>query len=98
VTARGSTDPGQELEDTGGALVQLSVRLSPDLRRAVAEVAAARGRSVTAFVIEVLDEAVRVHRDPFAGLAADMVANLRAELGRALESGAYTEGSGLVRP
>lgn len=78
--------------------VQLSVRLSPGLRRDIAEVARARGQSVTGFVVEALGDAVRAERDPFAGLAADMVADLRSELARALESGAYAPGAGAAAP
>jgi hypothetical protein len=97
VTADVPLEEGVDAEEGAGRLVQLSVRLTPDLRRAVSEVAAERGSSVTAFVVEVLEDSVRTARDPFAGLAADMVANLRAELARALESGAYAEGSETVR-
>ena len=78
----------------GDGPVQLSVRLAPRLRREVAEIARARGQSVTGFVIEALEDAVRTAGDPFAGLAADMVADLRAELARALESGTYAPGPG----
>ena len=93
MTAHVAPDKGVDPDEAAGRLVQLSVRLAPDLRRAVADLAAEQGRSVTAFVVDVLEEAVRTERDPFVGLAADMVANLRAELARALESGAYVEGS-----
>jgi predicted transcriptional regulator len=69
--------------------VQLSVRLSPALRAAVTEAARRQGRSLTGFVVEALEEAVRLERDPFAALAAELAAGLRAELAHALESGAY---------
>lgn len=71
------------------APVQLSVRLSPRLRHDLAQIARRDNKSVTTFVTEALEEAVRVASDPFAGLAARMTADFRAELGRATESGAY---------
>lgn len=71
--------------------VQLSVRLPAEVRDAVAEAARHQGMSVTAFVVAALDDAVRRARDPFAGLAADLAADLRAELTVLVESGAYAE-------
>ena len=71
--------------------VQLSVRLPAEVREAVAEAAHHQGVSVTAFVVAALDDAVRRARDPFAGLAADLAADLRAELTVLVESGAYAE-------
>ncbi len=72
-----------------GEPVQLSVRISPRLRHEIAQAAKRRGRTVQAFVSESLDEAVRIAMDPVAGLAADLAANIRAELGKAVESGEY---------
>lgn len=46
---------------------------------------------MTSFVVESLEDAVQVATDPFAGLAARMTAEFRAELGRAIDSGAYAE-------
>jgi len=69
--------------------VQLSVRVNPGLRHDLAQVAKRRGQSVTAFVTEALEDAVRVARDPFAGIAAQMAADIRAEIGKAVESGEY---------
>ena len=83
---------GEEHEDP----VQLSVRLSPRLRHDVAEVARRRGVPITTFVTDVLEDAVRTERDPFAGLAADLAANLRAELAHALESGEYAKATAEV--
>lgn len=72
-----------------GEPVQLSVRISPRLRHEIAQAAKRRGQTVQAFVSESLDEAVRIAMDPVAGLAADLAANIRAELGKAVESGEY---------
>ena len=69
--------------------VQLSVRVSPGLRHDLAQVARRRKQSVNAFVTEALEDAVRVARDPFAGIAARMAADIRAEIGKAVESGEY---------
>lgn len=71
--------------------VQLSVRLPPRLRHDIAQVARRRDQSVTAFVIESLEEAVAAAQNPFNGLAARMTAEFRARLGRAVESGAYAD-------
>jgi hypothetical protein len=75
--------------DDDEPLVQLSVRLSPRLRHDVAQLAARQGTSVTAVVTDALEGAVRVGTDPFAALAARMTRELRTDLGRAVESGAY---------
>jgi predicted transcriptional regulator len=69
--------------------VQLSVRVDPGLRHDLAQVAKRRRQSVNAFVTEALEDAVRVARDPFAGIAARMAADIRAEIGKAVESGEY---------
>ena len=71
--------------------VQLSVRLPPRLRHDIAQVARRNGQTVTSFVVESLEDAVRVATDPLAGIAARMAAEFRAELGRAVDSGAYAE-------
>jgi hypothetical protein len=76
--------------------VQLSVRLSPRLRHEVAEVARQRGQSVTTFVTEALEDAVEVAVNPFAGLAATMTATFRANLAKAVESGAYADAAAEV--
>lgn len=75
--------------DPGGEEVQLSVRLPANLRAAVAQLAARREQSVTALVVELLEQAVQEANDPFAGLAADMVAHTRTLLREAVDSGAY---------
>lgn len=76
--------------------VQISFRVPPRLRHDLAQVAAQRRQSVTAFVTEALEEAVRLATDPFAGLAARMTAQFRAELGDAVDSGAYAEAAAEV--
>jgi hypothetical protein len=73
----------------GGEEVQLSVRLPASLRTSVAAVAAQRGQSVSGFVNELLERAVREESDPFAGLGADLAAHCRSVLAAAVESGAY---------
>jgi predicted DNA-binding protein len=77
--------------EDGGEPVQLSIRLSPRLRHDIAQVARRRGHTVTTFVTEALEDAVRVATDPFAGLAAKMTQEFRAELGKAIDSGAYAD-------
>ena len=77
--------------ELGGDEVQMSVRLPSGLRSAVAEVAARRGQSLTAFVIDTLERALREEADPFAGLAAEWARQARAVLAEAVDSGAYTE-------
>lgn len=76
--------------------VQLSVRLSPRLRHDVTQVARRRRQSVTSFVAEALEDAVRLDQDPFAAIAASMTARFRSQLGRAVESGAYAEAAAEV--
>jgi hypothetical protein len=78
-------------EDEDVEPVQISFRVPPRLRHDLAQVAAQRRQSVTAFVTDALEEAVRIATDPFAGLAARMTAQFRAELGDAVDSGAYAE-------
>jgi uncharacterized protein (DUF1778 family) len=82
--------------DDDDDLVQLSVRLPPRLRHDIAQVARRNGQTVTNFVVESLEEALRVATDPFAGIAARMTAEFRAELGRAVDSGAYAEAAAAV--
>jgi uncharacterized protein (DUF1778 family) len=76
--------------------VQLSVRLSPRLRHDITQVARRDGTTVTGFVVDALEQAVRTATDPFAGIAARMTAEFRAELGRAVDSGAYAEAAAEV--
>lgn len=80
----------------GGPRVQLSVRVSEELRSAVASVADARGLTVTAFVEGALQRAVVEASDSFAGLAAELGRNLRAELASAVEDGAYRQAAAEV--
>jgi small-conductance mechanosensitive channel len=79
-----------------GEEVQLSVRLPAGLRAAVAEVAARRKQSVTAFVTETLERAVQEAADPFAALAAELARQTRAVLAEAVDSRAYAEAAGQV--
>ena len=76
--------------------VQLSVRLPPRLRHDIAQVARRNGQTVTSFVVESLEDAIQVASDPFAGIAARMTAEFRAELGRAVDSGAYADAAAEV--
>ena len=78
------------------APVQISFRVHPRLRSDLAGAAERRGQSVTAFVVEALEAAVRVEQDPFAALAADLTNRFREQLGRAVESGAYAEAAAEV--
>ena len=80
----------------GGDPVQLSVRLSPRLRHDIAQVARRRRQSVTSFVTEALEDAVRLEQDPFAAIAASMTARFRSQMARAVESGAYAEAAAEV--
>jgi hypothetical protein len=84
------------VDEQGAAPVQISFRVSPRLREELAAAARNRRQSVTAFVTEVLEDAVRVERDPFAHLAADMTARFRRRLGEAVESGTYAEAAAEV--
>jgi hypothetical protein len=77
--------------ELGGEQVQLSVRLPEGLRAAVADAAARRHQSLTAFVTETLERAVREASDPFAGLAAELARQARSVLADAVDSGAYAE-------
>lgn len=79
-----------------GPDVQLSVRLAEGLRSAVATAARAQGLTVTAFVERALGRAVVESNDSFAGLAADLARNVRAELRSAIEDGAYREAAAEV--
>lgn len=74
-----------------GPEVQLSVRVAEGLRSAVASTAAVRGMTVTAFVGWALQRAVIESNDSFAGLAADLARNVRAEISSLIEDGAYRE-------
>ena len=76
--------------------VQISFRVAPRLRDDLAAAAAGRRQSVTAFVTEALETAVRIDQDPFTALAADLTARFRAQLGRDVESGAYAEAAAEV--
>lgn len=82
--------------DFGGEQVQLSVRLPEGLRAAVAGTAARRGQSLTAFVTETLEGAVREASDPFAGLAAELARRTRLAIAEAVESGAYAEAAAAI--
>lgn len=89
--ARVRAELGPLRSEFGGEQVQLSVRLPEGLRAAVADTAARRGLSLTAFVTETLEQAVHEASDPFAGLAADLARRTRAALATAIESGAYAD-------
>jgi predicted transcriptional regulator len=78
------------------APVQISFRVDPQLREDLAAVARQRRQSVTAFVTEVLEAAVRTEQDPFAHLAAGMTERFRRRLGEAVESGAYADAAAEV--
>jgi hypothetical protein len=80
----------------GGPEVQLSVRVSEGLRSAVASTAAAQQMTVTAFVDRALHQAVIEANDSFAGLAADLSRNVRAEIRSTIEDGTYREASAEV--
>jgi hypothetical protein len=79
-----------------GPEVQLSVRVPEGLRSAVASTAAAQKMTVTAFVDRALRSAVTEANDSFAGLAADLARNVRAELRAAIDDGTYREASAAV--
>lgn len=79
-----------------GPAVQLSVRVPEGLRSSVASTANAQGLTVTAFVERALQRAVAEANDSFAGLAADLARNVRAELRSAVEDGAYREAASEV--
>ena len=94
--SRARTELAPFRSELGGEQVQLSVRLPEGLRAAVADVAARRGQSLTAFVIETLERAVREASDPFAGLAAELARQTRVVLAEAVDSGAYAEAAAEV--
>jgi hypothetical protein len=71
--------------------VQLSVRIPPRLKHAIGQAAKRRRQTVQAFVNDALEEAVEAAMNPFAGIAARMTAEFRAELGRSIDSGAYAD-------
>ena len=88
--------PLEAYEGPDGESVQLSIRLSPRLRHDVTQVARRRRQSITSFVTEALEDAVRVEQDPVAGLAADLTEGFRRQLGAAIASGAYAEAAAEV--
>jgi len=94
--SRARTELAPSRSELGGEQVQLSVRLPEGLRAGVADVAAHRQQSLTAFVIETLERVVREASDPFAGLAAELARQTRIVLAEAIESGAYAEAAGEV--
>jgi hypothetical protein len=79
-----------------GPEVQLSVRVAQGLRSAVASTASAQGLTVTAFVEQALHRAVVESNDSFAGLAAELARNVRAELRSAIDDGTYREAAAEV--
>jgi hypothetical protein len=76
--------------------VQLSVRVKAGLRAAAASTASAQDITVTVFVEQALQRAVIEANDSFAGLSADLTANMRAELHAVFEDGAYREAASEV--
>ena len=88
--------PPNTPERHDGPEVQLSVRVAEGLRSAIASTANAQGLTVTAFVDRALRRAVVESNDSFAGLAADLARNVRAELRSAIEDGAYLEAAAEV--
>lgn len=62
----------------------------------VAATANAQGLTVTAFVERALQRAVVEANDSFAGLAATLAGNVRAELHAAIRAGAYREAASEV--
>jgi hypothetical protein len=93
---RARTELAPFRSELGGEQVQLSVRLPEGLRAAVADAAARRHQSLTAFVIETLERAVREESDPIAGLAAELARQTRVLLAEAVDSGAYAEAAAQV--
>jgi hypothetical protein len=95
--ARAGATSAQRTPDTSslhdGPEVQLSVRVPEGLRSAVTATAVAQEITVTAFVHQVLLQAVIEASDSFAGLAADLSRNIRAELRSTIEDGTYREAS-----
>ena len=94
--ARARTELVAPRSELGGDEVQMSVRLPAGLRAAVAEAAGRRQKSVTLFVIEILERAVREESDPFTGLAADLAGHTRALLAEAVGAGRYAEAAAEV--
>jgi hypothetical protein len=98
--ARSAAPPGKGLLHVAGhddgSVVQLSVRVTEGLRSAVASTAAAQGMTVTAFVEQTLRRAVTEANDSFAGLAAALALNVRAELRAAIDNGTYRAASAEV--
>lgn len=98
--ARRGAPVEQVLLDTStlhdGPEVQLSVRVAEGLRSAVAATANAQGLTVTAFVERALERAVVEANDSFAGLAATLARELRAELHAAVKGGQYREAASEV--
>jgi hypothetical protein len=82
--------------ELGGDEVQMSVRLPVGLRTAISDAAARNQKSVTGFVIEILERAVTEESDPFAGLAADLAGHTRALLAEAVEAGDYADAAAEV--
>jgi hypothetical protein len=94
--SRARTELAPHRIELGGEQVQLSVRLPEGLRAAVAAVAARRHQSLTAFVIETFERAVREASDPFAGLAVELARQARVALAEAVDSGAYAEAAAAI--
>lgn len=80
----------------GGPEVQLSVRVPAGLRSAVGSTANAQGLTMSAFVEQALRRAVSEANDSFAGLAADLARNVRAELRSAIGDGSYRDSAAEV--
>lgn len=91
--ARGNAATRRPSLDTsslnGGPEVQLSVRVPEGLRSAVASTAGFQALTVTAFVARALERAVIEFNDSFAGLAADLASNVRAEIRSTVEDNTY---------
>ena len=79
-----------------GPEVQLSVRVPEGLRTAVASTAAARAMTVAGFVERALQRAVIESNDSFAGLAADLARNVRAEMHSMIGDNTYREAAAEV--
>jgi hypothetical protein len=98
--ARAGATSGERTLDTSslddGPEVQLSVRVPEGLRSAVTATAVAQEMTVTAFVHRALLRAVIEASDSFAGLAADLSRNVRAEIRSTIEDGTYREASAEV--
>jgi hypothetical protein len=96
---RSSARSGQPFNTSSlgvGPEVQLSVRVPEGLRSAVASTAAAQTMTVTAFVEQALRRAVIEFNDSFAGLAADLERNVRAEIRSTVEDNTYREAAAEV--